>query len=146
MGTNLGKRWAVAACLGLGVALLATQLPAAAQKTQGKTRPAPTKVLMKGIVFPNCSAIGKALKGTGPADDKAWEQLALNATLLNEMSYVIMDDGRCPDKVWAGAAKTLRECSTKVLDAAKAKNVEGVQTAFKGLIGACATCHKAHKS
>ena len=119
--------------------------PAEAQKTKGKTRPAATKSLMKGIVLPNCAALGGLLKDKGPADDKAWDKATLHAVVLNEMSYVMMDDGRCPDGDWAGAAKTLRECSTKVLEATKAKNVEGAQAAFKGLTGACATCHKAHK-
>jgi hypothetical protein len=119
--------------------------PVEAQKTKGKTRPAETKSLMKGVVQPNCAAIGGAIKGDGPADDKAWDKVALNAVVLNEMSFVLMDDGRCPDKDWANAAKTLRECSAKLLETAKAKDVAGTQAAFKGLTGACAACHSAHK-
>jgi hypothetical protein len=114
------------------------------QKTKGKTRPAETKHLMAGINGPNCSALAKLLKA-GPADDKAWADAVRHAALLNEMSYILMDDGRCPDKVWAGAAKTLRECSAKVLEAAQAKDAAAAQEAFKKMVGACSTCHKAHK-
>ncbi len=129
--------------LGLGLLLLGQV--AEAQKTKGKTRLAETKYLMKGISQAHCAALGKVLKDK-PADAKAWEQVALHASILNELSYTLMEDGRCPDKDWAGAAKTLRECSGKVLDAAKAKDAAAANGAFKALTGACATCHKAHKT
>jgi hypothetical protein len=85
------------------------------------------------------------VKATGPKDDKAWDKVVLHAVVLNEMSYVVMDDGRCPDADWAAAAKTLRECSAKVGECAKAKDLPGAQAAFKGLTGACAACHGVHK-
>jgi len=123
---------------------LLCQEPASGQKTKGKTRPAPTKVLMKCIMAPNCGALGKLLKD-GPADDAGWDTAVLHATVLNEMSYIVMDDGRCPDAKWAGAAKKLRECSAKVLAAAEGKDAEAARGAFKNLTTACAACHKAHK-
>jgi hypothetical protein len=126
------------------VSALFLAAPVEAQKTKGKTRAAETKYLMRGITQPNCAGLAKALKEK-PADDKAWDQAAQYASLLNEVSFVLMDDGRCPDKDWAGAAKTLRECSTKVLDAVKAKDADAAQAAFKGLTVACADCHKAHR-
>ena len=135
---------AVVVALGLGLWALGSAVDA--QKTKGKTRPAETKSLMQGVMQPNCAAVGGLVKDTGPKDDKAWAKVALHAVVLNEMSYVVMDDGRCPDKEWAAAAKTLRECSAKLLDCAKAKDVAGAQGAFKGLTGACAACHKAHKA
>lgn len=113
--------------------------------TQGKSRPAETKYLMRGAVQPNCAAIGKMFKEAAPADEKAWETLACHASLLNELGYVLMDDGRCPDKTWAEAAKTLKDESAKVLAAAKAKNLDEAQASFKAMTGACAACHKAHK-
>jgi cytochrome c556 len=61
------------------------------------------------------------------------------------MSYLLMDDGRCPDAVWAGAAKDLREGSAAVLAAAEKKDVESAREAFKKVTGACAACHKEHK-
>lgn len=53
-----------------------------------------------------------------------------------------MDDGRCPDKTWADAAKVLRETSLKVL---KTKKLDDANAAFKELTSACGACHKAHK-
>lgn len=128
-------------------AILTTQWETvSAQKTKGKTRTAQTKYLMRGIMQPNCAALGQALKGDGPADDKAWDNAACNASCLNEMSFLLMDDGRCPDGVWAEAAKTtLRDGSAEVLVAVEAKDLAAAQAAFKNLTGACAACHKAHK-
>lgn len=128
-----------------GAALLAFVGTATVWAQQaGKTRPLKTKQLMKGLVAPNCGALKKALDA-GPADDAAWEALAINAALLNEANHVLMADGRCPDAAWAAAAKTLGGCSDEVLKAAEAKDVEKAKTAFAALTKACAACHKAHK-
>lgn len=115
-----------------------------AQVTKGKTRLLQTKQLMGGLVRPCCAGIGEGLK-KGPADDEAWTNLATKAALLNEASYVLMDDGRCPDGVWANAAKKLREDSATVLEKLDAKDPAGAQKAFKSMTKACAACHKAHK-
>lgn len=118
--------------------------PAPAQITKGKKRPAATKYLMRGINQPNCAGLAKLLK-EGPADDKAWDTAACHATCLNEMGHVLMDDGRCPDAVWAGAAKSLREGSAAVVAAAEKKDLEAAKTAFKSVTDSCAACHKAHR-
>jgi hypothetical protein len=115
-----------------------------AQITKGKSRPASTKQLMAGLVKLHCAALGEALKET-PADDKAWADLATKAALLNESGHILMDDGRCPDAVWAGACKTLREGSTELLAKLESKDHAGAQTAFQTVTKSCAECHKAHK-
>jgi len=135
---------AAAAALVAGMSLVAYQTGDAAV-TKGKTRAAETKYLMRGATQPHCAAVGKLLKESGPADDKAWDDLACHASLLNEMGYALLDDGRCPDKTWADAAKTLQAESAKVIDAAKAKNLADAQSSFKAMTTACASCHKAHK-
>lgn len=112
---------------------------------KGKTRAAETKYLMKGIAGSNCGALGKAFKEAAPVDDAGWETLACHASLLNELSYVLMDDGRCPDKTWADASKSLREQSAAVLAAVQAKKFDDAQSAFKLMTGACGACHKEHK-
>lgn len=136
------KRPLTVIALTLVVAIGAMQ--AVAQVKQGKTRPAKTKQLMKGLVAANCGALGEALK-TAPADDAAWEDLALKAALLNEASYLLMDDGRCPDGDWSAAATTLREGSAAVLAKVEAKDAAGAGEAFKAMTQACGACHKAHK-
>ncbi|MBI2480316.1 MAG: hypothetical protein HYV60_17280, partial [Planctomycetia bacterium] len=107
-------------------------------------RPLLTKQLMGGLVQPNCKNLGAGLK-EAPADDKAWEALAMNAALLNEAGHILMADGRCPDGEWAGAAKTLQECSAAVVEKIAAKDAEGASGAFKAMTAACAACHKAHR-
>jgi hypothetical protein len=134
-------------CVWIALPLLAVtmfSLAAVGQVTKGKTRPLLTKQLMGGLVQPNCKSLGAGLK-EAPADDKAWEALATNAALLNEAGHILMADSRCPDADWAGAAKTLRECSEVLLKKIDAKDAEGAQGAFKAMTAACAACHKAHK-
>jgi len=115
-----------------------------AQIKQGKTRPLETKMWMKGVNGPHCSALKKVLDA-GPADDEAWAAAKMHAQLLNEAGHVLMADGRCPDAVWADASKQLREGSDAVLKAIEAKNVADARSSFQGVLGACKTCHGAHK-
>jgi hypothetical protein len=82
---------------------------------------------------------------TEPTDDKTWDIVACHAACLNEMGHLLMDDGRCPDAAWAGAAKNLRDGSAAVLAAAEKKDVEAARTAFKTVTDGCAGCHKAHR-
>ena len=116
-----------------------------AQVAKGKSRPAATKFLMRGITQPGCKGIGELLKEQGPADDKAWEILACHASCLNEMSFSLVQDGRCPDAVWAGAAKSLGEGSSAVLSAAEKKDLPAARAAFKTVTDSCKSCHDAHR-
>ena len=113
-----------------------------AQEKKAK-RAASVSTLMKCCIQPNCAGAGKLVNGT--LDDKGFATVALQAQVLNEIGYALMADGRCPSKEWAGSAKTLQECSAKLAEAAAAKDADAAKAAFKGLTGACATCHKAHK-
>ncbi|MEI8380103.1 MAG: hypothetical protein WCJ09_08245 [Planctomycetota bacterium] len=122
----------------------ALSLGVSAQIKKGKTRVLTTKQMMAGLVKPNCAGIGEGLK-TPPANDQAWADLATKAALLNESSFTMMDDGRCPDADWANAAKALREGSAAVLAKIEAKDAAGAQEAFKAVTGSCAACHKVHK-
>lgn len=133
----------------LAILLMAVVALSAAYQTQaqikkGKTRAVTTKQLMSGIVQPNCGALVAATK-TAPADDKAWETVATNAALLNEISYNLMDDGRCPDGVWADAVKQLQTGSAAVLAKAEAKDAAGLTAEMKNVTASCGACHKAHK-
>ena len=136
------KKFVLVALPLLAVAMFS--FAAVAQVKKGKTRPLLTKQLMGGLVQPNCKELGAGLKAA-PADDKTWAALATKAALLNEAGYILMADGRCPDGVWAGAVKTLQECSAAVLKKIEAKDAEGDQGAFKAMTKACAACHKAHR-
>lgn len=124
--------------------VMAVTFAATAQVKQGKTRPLTTKQLMSGLVRPHASSLGADLKKS-PSSDKEWAALATKAALLNEASYVLMADGRCPDGDWKGAADTLRECSGVVLKKIQEKDAEGAQKAHGAMMKACGACHKKHK-
>ena len=116
-----------------------------AQVKKGKTRAMKTAQLMRCVTKPNCDALKKGLDA-GPANEEAWDGLAANAAVLNEISYIVMDDGRCPDGVWADAAtKTLRQGSAEVLAAIEAKDVVAAKTAFGNMTKACKACHDKHR-
>jgi hypothetical protein len=116
-----------------------------AQVKKGKVRALKTAQWMKNVVKPNCEALKKGIDA-GPASDEAWDALAGNAAVLNETSFLLMDDGRCPDGVWAEAAtKTLRNGSSDVLKAIEAKDAAAAKAAFASMTKACAACHDKHK-
>jgi len=142
------RSFRVALLLALAVAsgLLMWPQEAAAVKTKGKSRPAQTKYLMLGISQPHCAGVETLLKGDGPTDHIGWITLLCHASCLNELSYVLMDDGRSPDAVWSGAAKGLREGSSALMNAADKHELADARTALKTVTSACAACHKAHKS
>jgi cytochrome c556 len=130
--------------LGICASLVAAGV-ATAQVKKGKTRVMKTGQLMKAVVKPNCGALKKGLEAA-PASDEAWDDLAAAAAVLNEASFILMDDGRCPDAVWADAAsKTLRNSSADLLKAIEAKDHSAAKAAFGNLMGSCKACHEKHK-
>jgi cytochrome c556 len=128
--------------LALGVAFISH---AAAEIKKGKTRPLLTKQLMGGLVKIQCGNVKKILDA-GPAGDPEWEEAAMSAALLNEASYILMADDRCPDGEWAKAASMqLRDGSAAILQAIEKKNLDEAREGFKAMTEACANCHKAHR-
>lgn len=118
---------------------------AQAQVKQGKTRPLKTGQLMKALIKPNCDVLKKGLD-TAPSSAEAWDSLAASAAVLNEASYILMDDGRCPDGVWADATtKALRTGSADVLKAIEAKDAAAAKAAFGAMTKSCGGCHDKHK-
>ncbi len=127
----------------VAVLVLAASTMAAVQK--GKSRILKTSQLMGGVMKPHCTDIKNALKA-GPADADAWDDLAMHAAVLNEISYTLMADGRCPDKIWADAVKTqLAAGSAEIVAAAEAKDVDAAQKGFKTMTASCKACHNEHK-
>ena len=126
-----------------GVLVLATQSDAQIKK--GKTRPLTTKRMMSGLIGPHIGTLRAGLQGAGPADDKAWEGLVVAAELLNESGHMLMEDGRCPDKVWADASKQMQEGTAAVLAKVEAKDAKGASEALMMVNASCKACHTAHK-
>lgn len=122
---------------------------AAAKKSEGEkkksTRPLQTSTVMKSLTKPNCDALRKILD-KGPETSEDWEQLIEHSEVLSEVSFVLMDDGRCPDYVWEGAAAlTLRNCAKAIIAASEHRNIVVARGAFKKLKESCTSCHDAHK-
>ena len=65
---------------------------------------------------------------------------------MNELSYTLMQDGRCPDKVWLDAAtKALRGGTVELLAAIEKKDLKAANAAFGAATKSCAACHSKHK-
>jgi hypothetical protein len=120
----------------------ATTKPAGAP---GGPRVAQVKHLMAGINGPVTASLGGQLKGEGPKADKDWTDVVKNASLLNEVGFLLMENGRCPDQVWKDAAAALRENSGRVAIAGGSKNLEEARVGFKAVTAACGACHAVHK-
>jgi hypothetical protein len=127
---------AVVSLVALGVAQ--------AQK-HGKTRPMTTHDFMEGLVGPQNKAL-KAALDAAPASDEDWKKIAVAAALLNESSYTLMEDGRCPDGTWSDAAtKMLRPGTADLLKAAAAKDLAAAKAALAVAGKSCKGCHEVHK-
>lgn len=129
---------------GSGLLALALLGPPTAQVVEGRSRPAKTGTLMKVLFRPCSDRLEQALKGT-PAGDAAWENVFEQAVVLNELSYGLMDDGRCPDKRWADACGRLREGSFAVMTATDRKDLRAARAGQALVKASCGACHQAHK-
>ena len=126
-----------------GVFLFASQ--GTAQIKKGKTRPLTTKQMMAALVKPNCTALAEALKENGPADDKAWETALTQAAVVNESGHILMEDGRCPDNVWAEASKMMQDGSQALVTKIEAKDAAGAREAMGTMMKSCGACHRVFK-
>lgn len=109
------------------------------------SRPLQTSTVMKYLTKPNCNAIRDILK-KGPASSEDWDQLIEHSEVLSEVSFILMDDGRCQDYVWEGAAAlTLRNCAKAIIAASENRNIVVARGAFEKLTESCSSCHDAHK-
>jgi hypothetical protein len=136
------KRFSIA--LVLGLALASFLLPSTDAQKKGKTRPMTTSQLMAGLVKPQFVALKTALE-KGPKEDADWKAVAMHAALLNESSYVMVADGRCPDAAWEKACKEMKSGSEAVLKHIQAKDAAAALEAFPGIQASCKTCHTEHK-
>ena len=118
-------------------------LPGNAQK-KGKTRPLTTSQMMAGLIKPQLTSLKESLEA-GPKDADAWKSVATSAALLNESAYLMMDDGRCPDKTWSDACVMLKDATVDILKQVDAKNGKAALVGVDGVIASCKHCHAEHK-
>lgn len=114
---------------------------------QGAKRPLKITHWMDGVVRYHYTGLRRKLDtGPGPTDDEGWKRLEMHAAILNETSYVLVEDGRSRDEVWRKAAsETLRAESARLVAAIKDKDLANARIALKQMGQSCVSCHKIHR-
>lgn len=139
------KKWMMAALLAVTLVTMGLIVDSIADVSKGEKRPLSMETWMEHVVKPHCKALKKEI-ASGPKTEDDWASLIEHAEILNETSYILMEDKRCPDEVWANSAtKTLRNGSEAVITAAKAKDAAAAALAFKSMTKSCKECHDKHK-
>jgi cytochrome c556 len=107
---------------------------------------AKTGHVMQGIVQPAMQAITNSAKDAGPADERAWRGVALNAVLLQEAAQLLKTSGRAKDQdVWVKDADALADAGVAVQKAAEAKDLAALQSAASGIGATCQGCHSVYR-
>ncbi len=104
------------------------------------------KQLMEGLIRPTMMSITTAAKDSGPADDRAWRGVALNAVILQESAELLKTGGRAKDQdAWVKDADALKNAGASVQKAADAKDLAGLQAAAKEVGASCQGCHSVYR-
>lgn len=128
-----------------GLAFTVSTSSVTAQK-KGKTRPLTTAQMMSGLVKPQLVSLqGHVADDKTPEGEDGWKALTTNIALLNESSYMMMEDDRCPDKTWADACDILRKGTEVALQKAAKKDAVGVRESIAGITASCKACHTEFK-
>ena len=102
--------------------------------------------IMQGMIQPAQQAIGAATKETGPADDRAWRGVSLNAVILQEAAQLLKTSGRAKDQdAWVNDADALAAAGSAVQKAADAKDFAALQSAAGGINASCQGCHSVYR-
>ena len=105
-----------------------------------------TRQIMQGLIQPSQQAINAATKETGPADERAWRGVSLNAVILQEAAELLKTSGRAKDQdAWAKDADALAAAGAVVQKAADAKDFAALQSAAGGINATCQGCHSVYR-
>ena len=105
-----------------------------------------TRQIMQGLIQPSQQAINAATKETGPADERAWRGVSLNAVILQEAAELLKTSGRAKDQdAWAKDADALAAAGAGVQKAADAKDLAALQSAAGGINATCQGCHSVYR-
>lgn len=92
-------------------------------------------------------AVGTTITAQGivetmPASDAEWKNVRDHAVILRDSGRVLLTDPRAhEDPVWAAQAKALIESSAKAIEAAEAKDADGILAVGESIYLSCAQCH-----
>jgi len=132
------------------------EAPAAGAAQAGPTLApvASVRQLMRGIVVPAArdifASVGSIVTAAGieekaPKTDEEWEQVATNAAALVESGNLMLIPGRAIDREgWAKYSQDMIDSSKLVLDAATARNPQGVFDASAAIYDSCNGCHQTY--
>ena len=102
--------------------------------------------LMQGLVQPSTGAINNAAKEAGPADERAWRGVVVNAIMVQESAQLLKTSGRVKDQdAWIKAADALGEVGAEVQKAGQAKDLAALQAAAGKINAACQGCHSVYR-
>jgi cytochrome c556 len=119
---------------------------AAMAQGSGYHEVANNRQIMQGMIQPAQQAIGTAAKETGPADDRAWRGVSLNAVILQEAAELLKTSGRAKDQdAWVKDADALATAGSAVQKAADAKDFAALQAAAGGINATCQGCHSVYR-
>ena len=109
------------------------------------------KQIMNGIVMPGANVIYNAVGSTStasgvveiaPKNDKEWAAVGDSAAALVESGNLLLLGGRAVDKGdWVTTTRAFMDAGKAALEAARAKNVDGILMAGGDLNESCDKCH-----
>lgn len=131
------------------------EAPTAAATAGPELEPvASVRQLMRGIVVPAArtvfASVGSIVTAQGieeraPKTDEEWEDVATNAASLVESGNLMLMNGRAIDREgWEKQCRALIDASKLVLNAASARNSQGVFDASGAIYDSCNGCHQTY--
>ena len=100
--------------------------------------------LMIHIIYPMSDAVFYVSSRT-PTTDVEWSELQSRTLMLAESANLLMMPGRTRAGQWNKDARQMLDAAWAAFKAAKAKNLEGVESASDQLYESCVSCHKAYR-
>ena len=92
--------------------------------------------------------VQEALRGSGPADDKAWKAVRARAVIIGLLTTAILERAEpkkgTPDS-WKAQVNKYQEVARGLITATGAKNRRASLERVAVLARSCKSCHKAHK-
>jgi hypothetical protein len=114
----------------------------------GAIRPQPVGTmsdLMARVIYPASDAILYITTRT-PETEAQWNELEGKALMVAEAANVLMLPGHARDgQQWMADAKSMRDAGEAALRAAKARDVQALESLNEPVYRSCVTCHQHYR-
>jgi cytochrome c556 len=100
---------------------------------------------MAGIQEPGMLLLQRSVRGAGPQSDDDWGAVTMNAALMNEIGFMLVQNERAKDAVWTKAATDLRAASAAFHAASEKKDLAAMRAELPKLSASCQECHTVHR-